>query len=366
MSSEIRFCETDASAVEAEVITAYEAIAEQKLYPGDPVRLFLESLAYIIVQQRFLIDWSAKQNLVRFSIGPYLDELGALLRTTRLGDQFARTTLRFSLAAPLDWAVAIPAGTRATADGRLMWALDETAVIEPGATSVDGVATCDQAGTIGNGLVAGQINQLVDPVAYVAKVGNVAVSLGGTDVESDERFRQRVQLAPERLAVCGPAGAYRYHALTAHQDVSDAAVVSPEPGHVDVYPLCNGAPPSTEILTAVRAALTHEDVRPLTDVVRVLPPEPVAYDVDCTWWVDPGDASQVGVIQNRVAKAAQEFVAWQAARLGRDLNPSRLIAMLVEAGASQVDVALPVAIGLAAQELATVGSVRCVFGGIKG
>lgn len=366
MSSELFFVDIDPARVEADVIDAYESASGRTLYAGDPVRLLLESIAYTLSHQRYLIDFSAKQNLVRFSIGPYLDELGALLRTTRLGDQHAKTTLRFTLAAPLDWAVAIPAGTRATADGQLMFVLGETAVINPGETSLDVVATCDQAGTIGNGLVAGQVNRLVDPVAYVSKVANVAVSLGGTDVEGDDRFRQRVQLAPERVAVCGPAGAYKYHALTAHQDVSDVAVVSPEPGHVDVYPLCNGAPPSTEILTAVRAALTLEDVRPLTDVVRVLPPEPVAYDVDCTWWIDPGDAAQVAVIQNRVATAAKEYVAWQSARLGRDLNPSRLIAMLVEAGASQVDVALPVATGLAAQELATVDSVRCVFGGIKG
>lgn len=49
---DISFVETDASRVERDVITTYEAITEKSLYPGDPVRLFLESLAYLIAQQR--------------------------------------------------------------------------------------------------------------------------------------------------------------------------------------------------------------------------------------------------------------------------------------------------------------------------
>ena len=54
----ISFCETETSTVEKDIINAYEAIANKKLYPGDPVRLFLEAIASIITQQRVIIDFS--------------------------------------------------------------------------------------------------------------------------------------------------------------------------------------------------------------------------------------------------------------------------------------------------------------------
>ena len=49
---QISFTELATSDIESSVITAYEAIAGRKLYPGDPVRLFLEAIALLIVQQR--------------------------------------------------------------------------------------------------------------------------------------------------------------------------------------------------------------------------------------------------------------------------------------------------------------------------
>lgn len=81
---QISFAELATSDIESSVITAYEAIAGRKLYPGDPVRLFLEAIALLIVQQRALIDYSAKQNLLAYSTNSYLDHLGVLVGVPRL------------------------------------------------------------------------------------------------------------------------------------------------------------------------------------------------------------------------------------------------------------------------------------------
>ncbi|GAB7080834.1 baseplate assembly protein [Megalodesulfovibrio paquesii] len=366
--SELMFVDTDPSRVQAEVMAAYELAAGKTLYPGDPVRLFLESVAYTLSHQRFLIDWTAKQNLVRYASGPYLDALGELLQTVRLPSQPARTTLRYSLVAPLEWAVAVPAGARAVAGNgadAAVFVLAETLVIAPGQLAAEGVATCSAAGAVGNGFVPGQINKMVEPIAYVDRVANVTPSYGGCDGESDDHFRVRVQLAPEALGICGPAEAYRYHALSAHQGVTDVAVVSPSPGQVDVYPLCGGALPAAEVIAAIAAALNREDVRPLTDIVQVCTPVAVAYGVAATWWLDPAQAAQAGTITARVAQAAQEYVTWQAAKLGRDLNPSRLTALLMDAGATRVEVTSPAPRALAAWEVAQVDEMQVVFGGME-
>jgi hypothetical protein len=53
---DIQFCEIDTQAVETSLVSTYETITSRTLYPGNPERLFLEAIAYLIAQQRFLID----------------------------------------------------------------------------------------------------------------------------------------------------------------------------------------------------------------------------------------------------------------------------------------------------------------------
>ena len=48
----VAFAPQSAGETETAIITAYEAIAKATLQPGDPVRLFLESLAYILSVSR--------------------------------------------------------------------------------------------------------------------------------------------------------------------------------------------------------------------------------------------------------------------------------------------------------------------------
>lgn len=56
----VSFAPQSAGETETAIITAYEAIAKATLQPGDPVRLFLESLAYVISVQNGLIDLAGK------------------------------------------------------------------------------------------------------------------------------------------------------------------------------------------------------------------------------------------------------------------------------------------------------------------
>lgn len=114
----IEFAVKDVSKIETDVITTYEAISGRKLAPGDPVRLFLQAIASIIAQQRVLIDYSAKQNLLAFAEGNFLDHLGALLETERLPAQPAKTTIRFTINSQPQ-TVTIPKGTRVTPDGKI-------------------------------------------------------------------------------------------------------------------------------------------------------------------------------------------------------------------------------------------------------
>lgn len=105
-------------------------------------------------------------------------------------------------------------------------------------------------------------------------------------LESDESLRQRYQLALEAFSTAGPYGAYQFHARSAHPHVKGVGVYGPEselvdPGQVMVVVLSSvgtGAP-TEQVLAAVTAKLSHEDVRPLTDEVIVQGAEIVTYEI---------------------------------------------------------------------------------------
>ena len=191
--------------LENALIQSYEAFTGRTLYPADPARLFILWVADIIIQERVNIDFSAKQNVPRYAEGEYLDSLAEIFKAAyRLEPEMAKTTLRFTLSIPLEVATIIPAGTRATVDGEIMFQTLETLTILAGDTSGDVAAECLTAGEIGNGFVPGQINQLVDIFPYFGTVQNVSESDGGADKESDAAFYDRMRESMETFSTAGP------------------------------------------------------------------------------------------------------------------------------------------------------------------
>ena len=367
--NDISFCETDTAKIKDAVLSAYEEAAGRQLADGDPVRLFLLSVAAVIVQQRELIDWSAKQNLLAYASGDYLDHLGALLGVSRLTDTPAVTTLEFRLSTALMFPVLVPAGTRATHDGQTWFATDENAVVPTGQESVRVGATCMTSGADFNGLQPGQINEIVDPMPYVESVVNVTATTGGASTENDDAFRARINLAPESFSVAGPSGAYAYHAMSVNPSIVDVAVVGPqeEPGNVYVYPLLSGGQvPSAEVISQVAEALNDEKVRPLSDHVFVQAPQTRTYHTALTWYLERSAGTSSAAVQKAVQAAVADYELWQRSKLGRDINPSELIRRVMAAGALRVVVDSPLHTVLAANELApSDADAEITFGGIE-
>lgn len=363
---DIQFCETDAAAVQAEVLAGYEAVTGRTLYPGDPERLFLEGLAYVIALQRFAIDYAGKMNLLRYAAGDYLEHLGALTEVYRLPPAAASCTVRFSANEALPGAAPIPAGTRVTPDGTLLFATTAAAEIAAGELFADVTAVALVPGAAGNGFLPAQINRLVDPVAGVATVANVTLTLGGADAEGDEPLRERIQLSPESFATAGPRLAYVYWVKSTHQDVLDVSVTSPVPGQVDVRLLATGGEsPAPELVASVLAMLSEDKRRPLTDQVAVAAPGIEIFDVDVSWWVAQPSAALAAQIQTAVTAAVEGYVSWQRSRIGRDVNPSELTRRIMAAGAKRVEVRAPAYAALDATQVAQPGEVSVVYGGVE-
>lgn len=312
---------------------------------------------------------AAKNNLLAYASCSYLDHLGALLGVTRLEASHATCSVKFTLSAVKDYPVIIPAGTRISAGDNIYFAVIESHTIPAGTKSITVTASCTTAGEAGNGYIAGQVNKLVDVFPYEMRVENLNETNGGSDIESDEAFRERIQIAPESFSAAGPTKAYEYFARSAHQDIIAVSVVGPpetQPGHVEIYPLMTGGElPSNEVIQAVEKICAADDVRPDTDYVHVKKPAQIAYNVKLTYWIDSANSVNAWNIQSYVYDAVQSWVKWQKSELGRDINPSELNRRVLEAGAKHCEIESPNFVALKKSQVAHCNNMQVIFGGLK-
>lgn len=363
---EIVFVDADASKVESTILGEYENITGRSLAKGDPVRLFLLTIAAVIILLLNKINETGKQNLLRYATGSNLDHLGALVGVERIPATAAVTTMQVVLSAELGTSTVIPAGTRFTAGDNVFFALDAPLIIPAGKTSGTGSATCLETGIKGNGYIAGQLKTLVDPVPYVASVANITTSEGGAATQEDDSYREDIHGAPEQFSTAGPDGAYIYHAKRASAKIADVTVWSPSAGTVEVRPLLVGGEiPGQELLNQVKSTLDDKRVRPLTDNVTVLAPEAVNYTVELTYYIDRDNETQASAIQSAVSAAVADFILWQKSKLGRDVNPSELVARIMGAGAKRVTVTAPAFSKLTQTQVAICQSTKVELGGIE-
>lgn len=370
----IDFVTTDTAQVESELIRKYETLTGRKLYPADPVRLLILWAAAVIVQERVLLNHSARQNVPRFAEGEYLDSLGELFRETgRMEPKPAKTTFRFWLSAARQDQQVIPAGTRVTVDGEITFATSSPLFIEAGKLYGDAEAVCitkdENGAAIGaraNGFAPGQITQIVDVYPFYERVENITESAGGSDREGDEAYYNRMRESFEAYSTAGSLGSYEYHAKSASTLVSDVSAVSPEPGVVDVRILLQGGElPTKEVLKEVQAALSDEKVRPLTDLVRVAAPETVPFDIDFTYFIPNPSAASTAVIAQAVTDAVNQYRLWQTGKMGRDINPSRLTSLLMGTGVKRVEVRKPVFQQVEKNSVAILGTETVLNGGAE-
>lgn len=364
---DIDFASTDVTETTNNIITAYEAISDRTLYPGDPTRLFFLSLAAIIVQQNSLINLTAKANLLKYASGTILDHIGAFSETTRLPAAAAATTIRFTLSAIQLAAISIPAGTRVSTSSnpKRYFATSSFAQITPGELTIDVLAFCTDVGVTGNGFTVGQINQIVDPIAFVASATNLSISSGGANVEDDDAYRERIHTAPESFSVAGPSGAYKHWAKSASSSIVDVEVFSPAACQVVVVPLLeNGGIPGQALLDVVNEAVNDRSRRPLTDQVTVKAPTTLPYNIVFHYWISKERLSELTTIQASVNQAISSFVSWQNSKLGRNINPSELIRRIMDAGAYRVNITEPAYADVDYDEVAIVGTIAATYGGL--
>ncbi len=350
MRSDYEFIQTDTAALVNALVAAYEKLTGATVQPASPERLFIAWVADIIVQTRVAINHAANQNIPSRAVGENLDALAELFYTQqRPVAKAASCTVRFSISEPQQSAILIPSGTRITdAANTLIWETAADAYIPAGKNSVDVPVRCQEAGTVGNGYVAGQINTVVDVFPYYISCTNITAADGGTNAATDEEFFELLKASEDAYSTAGPMGAYIYWAKSVSTEIADVKAICPmvngelQAGHVDIYALMSDGTIATDTIKALILAACNDDkVRPLTDLVSVEDPLRVQYDVALTYYISSDTTTAASEIQAQVEAAVDAYIAWQCARLGRDINPSKLVSMLMATGIKRVDVSAP-------------------------
>lgn len=359
--------------VQSEMIADYESFMSQAegrevtLERASVHRMILNAAAVHIFQGYQYVDRAGKQNLLKYSYSEFLDNLALFKGITRLPASSAVTTLRFTLSAIQSVAVGIPAGTRASTAEDIYFATDEYAEIPAGSLYVEVPATCTEAVARGNDIPIGGVKNLVDPVPYVQSVSNTTVTSGGADTESDTALAERVYLAPSEYSTAGPEDSYLYHAKAYNPAIGDVVATSDhEAGEVNiVFIMADGSTPEQTVIDGLLAYLSDDTIRPMTDVVTVAAPTEAKYTINFTYYINRSDSAQAVTIQSAVETAVSDYIKWQR-RIGRDINPSKLTALAIAAGAKRVVLTAPTYTAVAATSVpALQGDAVVNYGGLE-
>ena len=78
----------------------------------------------------------------------------------------------------------------------------------------------------------------------------------------------------------------------------------------------------------------------MTDLLTVSAPEEIPYTIGLTYYINRSDSARAVTIQQAVQQAVADYVTWQRT-IGRDINPSKLVALVMAAGAKRVTLTAP-------------------------
>lgn len=203
-------------------------------------------------------------------------------------------------------------------------------------------------------------------------------------LESDARFRQRIQQVMEAWTTAGSRGSYDYHCRSASAAVRDVYITSPTflvvpgngvltlvvndaarlsnpmPGDVAITLLLEAGSDTALVHAAVAAALDPDTVIPLTDCPRLLAAEIIDYELEVTLWLYPG-ISETSLLAS--ASAALNAYTERHFMLGHEIALSALHGEAYRDGVQRVELNLTESIAVSPWQAARCTRLQVVIGG---
>lgn len=331
-STELHYLTFSPDDIWTEMQVAYVQAGGDVLYPGDEKEMLLRAVQAIIIQSFAGVDNALRMQTLRYAVGDYLDAYGEMRNCARIQAVAAAATVTITTNTTGRSGV-IPAGTAMTADGEKYYLLTEDVTLTGNTTSVTADITAAEAGAAGNGLTEGTAMYLSAGNPGVNSIIVTTAASGGVDVEDDETYRERIRTYGLTSVTTGPAQQYESVAKATSASIVDAKALNGGAGNVNVYLLFTDTI-STETkqasIAAVLAALSADDVRPLTDHVSVAEAGEISYTLNVGYTL--GNNATLSAMQ----QAVDTYTAWQDQVIGQPFNPDRLMALMYQAGAARV------------------------------
>ncbi|HEM7785403.1 TPA: baseplate J/gp47 family protein [Acinetobacter baumannii] len=184
--------------------------------------------------------------------------------------------------------------------------------------------------------------------------------------ESDESFRERIQLAFDTLSVAGPEAAYKKIARDSDGRVGDVSVISPQPAYITLTILQTDSQngfASPELIQIVNKAVTAEDKRPIGDRVTVQSADIINYSIDAKLYI--GKDPEAATLLQQALRNVNDYATKQK-RLGRSIRLSAIYAALHIDGVSRVELISPAAdVVLTPAQASYCTNISVVIGGIE-
>lgn len=256
-------------------------------------------------------------------------------------------------------------------------------------------------------------------IIRITAVTNLTETSGGGNIEDDISLRERIRTA-ENVVSCGTIPGYKAWTLSANSKIVDAAISTGKEhitvtkpvtdgkvylcapglvagsiqcsktftyvkdddglitmtlsgeslpttidvsfervryGVVTVRPiLAGGEIPDADVLADVKEVLERDDVKPLTDMVEVLAPEAVSYDIEVEYWTTTLDEAACVQTMEKSDGAIADYVYWQDSAISQDINPDQLTKRMLcphdGTGATRVKIIKPVFTELESDQVA--------------
>lgn len=338
--SEYNYIETNAEIIWAAMREAYAESGGNVLYPGDEKMMHLQAVLEILVRASVSFNNAAKKRTLGGADLTGLIEQFGDPRGVAYQDAEAATAQMTMTFQPLTQPLVLEEGELFTQDGTIYWKLDERVSMPVSAAqgTVTVAIRCQTAGAEGNSLAAGAEMFPVKGQPLLRSCVAASDASGGRDAEDVESYRERVRTGNPLKLTTGPSEAYRAQALAISTDVLDAWAYMPQEdgedlaGHVEVpLILADGlsVQAKTELVAQVRATLSPDTTRPLTDYLTVSEAQAQTFHLTVMVGYPALGASDAA---GNAQKAVQEYIAWQTHTLGRPCDPYYLIGLLYAAG----------------------------------
>lgn len=181
--------------------------------------------------------------------------------------------------------------------------------------------------------------------AFLDRLGDLH-GVARMEGEGDDRYRGRIQLAPEAFSSAGTPGGYIYHAVSASLLVRDVGLTVVGKGTKDVAVELailsreGSGEPDEPLLRAVRQRLFRDDIRLATDSLIVRGARVINYDVVAVLHLRPGP-DPVVIRANAIAALTARSDEWK--RIGGDIPLNAISAALYVAGVDRVALSAPLA-----------------------